>query len=250
MKKLYLLPLSGIVIFLVIQFPHVMISPGELAEGHQKQKNECLSCHQPFRGIASGKCISCHTLSDIGRDTTGKPHKAVFHQQLSGNECSSCHSEHQGQFPEHMKVGFNHTLLSASTLQRCNSCHQKPENSYHSLVGETCESCHSTDTWVPSTFDHSAYFVLDPDHNAACKTCHTNAGKSYKSFTCYGCHEHSEKNIVAEHNEEGIYNIGNCASCHKSSNKHDIKTNSKSLNEGERKKIGDYIESNGPKEED
>ena len=91
-----------------------------------------------------------------------------------------------------------------------------------------------------------AHFTLDQNHNTTCNTCHSN--NNYSSFTCYGCHEHSERKIIAEHNEEGIYNISNFASCHKSGNEHDIKSNS--LNENERNKIIDFIKSNGKKEKD
>ncbi len=271
MKKLYVLLTIGIAIFLIVQFPRRMISPGELIEGHQKLNNKCLACHKPFGGISNEKCISCHKLSDIGKDTTGKLNKTQFHQHFSNQECSSCHTEHQGMLPENSLSSFKHELLSASVINNCNSCHQKPDNNlhklltsncnnchqtnnwkntssfnheallnktncaschqkpkdnYHNLIKENCNKCHSTSKWKPSTFDHSAFFNLDQNHNASCNTCHTN--NNYSSFTCYGCHEHTESNIIAKHSEEGIYNIGNCTSCHKSGNEHDIKENNKS----------------------
>ena len=293
MKKLYVLLAMGLVILLIILFPHAMINPGELVEGHQKLNSECLACHKPFGGIANEKCISCHKLSDIGKDTIGKQNKTLFHQELSNQECSSCHAEHQGLVPEHPLSGFKHELLSASVINNCNSCHtnpadnlhkqvsancnschqtqswessisfnhevllnksnctschQKPEDNFHSLSNENCDKCHSTSKWVPSTFDHSAYFELDRNHTTTCNTCHAN--NNYTSFTCYGCHEHSERNVIAEHNEEGINNISNCASCHKSGNEHDIENNNKSLNENERNKIKDFIKSNDKDEDE
>lgn len=282
-----------LVIMLIILYPHAMINPGELAEGHQKLNSECLACHKPFDGISNEKCISCHKLSDIGKDTTGRQIKTLFHQQLSSQECSSCHAEHQGLFPEHPLNDFKHELLSTSVINNCNSCHatpadnlhtqvsancnschqtqnwknsvsfnhemllnksncaschQKPKDNFHDLINENCDKCHSTNKWVPSTFDHSSYFELDRNHNATCNTCHAN--NNYNSFTCYGCHEHSERSILAEHNEEGIYNISNCASCHKSGNEHDIKNNNKSLNESDRNKIKDFIKSKDKKDKD
>jgi hypothetical protein len=42
MKNLYILLAIGLVIFLIIKFPHATINPGELAESHQKLNNECL----------------------------------------------------------------------------------------------------------------------------------------------------------------------------------------------------------------
>jgi hypothetical protein len=58
------------------------------------------------------------------------------------------------------------------------------------------------------------FFVLDRDHNVECSTCH-NTG-SLKSYSCFGCHEHSTNKLLQEHIEEGITNIDNCVSCHKS----------------------------------
>lgn len=293
MKNLYILLVFGLVTFLTVQFPHSMISAGELAKGHQKLNNECLSCHKPFGGIANEKCISCHKLSDIGKETMGKQNKTLFHEQLSSQKCSVCHSEHQGAFPENPLRGVKHELLSVAILNNCNtchnkptnalhtqisancnschqtqswkntisfnhemllnknnciSCHQKPKDNYHSLINENCSKCHSTNKWIPSTFDHSAYFTLDQNHNASCNTCHST--NNFKSFTCFGCHEHSEQKIIAEHNEEGIYNITNCASCHKSGNEHEIKENGKRLNESDTKELKDFIKSNGEKEKE
>jgi hypothetical protein len=234
MKKLYVLLSIGLFIFLIIQFPHTMINPGELSEGHQKLNNECLSCHKPFAGIKNEKCIACHNLSTIGKDTIGKRHKTQFHQQLSNQLCSSCHSEHQGVFPVHPLSRFKHELLSETIIQNCNSCHKKPIDNIHKQVSTNCSSCHNTNKWVPSTFDHSAYFMLDQHHNTTCITCHSDA--NYSSYTCYGCHEHTENNMIAEHTEEGIYSIGNCASCHRSGNELDLKKNLKSTNKEENEK--------------
>lgn len=82
-----------------------------------------------------------------------------------------------------------------------------------------CIQCHLTSRWTPADFDHSAYFVLDRNHNASCKTCHTN---NQFEDTCYGCHEHTPSNILGEHREEGISNINDCVRCHKSGNEHDM----------------------------
>jgi len=293
MKKLYILLAIGFAIFLIIQFPHATINPGELVEAHQKLNNECLSCHKPFGGIAKEKCISCHNLKGIGKNNIGKEIKPLFHQQLSNQECCSCHTEHQGLIPEHRLSGFKHEFISASITNNCNSCHnkpsdnlhtqvsatcnschqtqswkgltlfnhevllhksncaschQKPKDNFHSVINDNCNKCHSTSKWLPSTFDHSAYFTLDQNHNTTCITCHSN--NNYKSFTCYSCHEHSESTIIAEHNEEGIYNLSNCASCHQSGNEHDIKSNSKRLNENERNKANDFMKSNDKIEKD
>jgi hypothetical protein len=35
-------------------------------------------------------------------------------------------------------------------------------------------------------------------------------------YTCYGCHEHQQARIIAQHRNEGIANIEKCARCHRS----------------------------------
>lgn len=240
MKKLYIILSVGLAIFLIIQFPHVTINPGELALGHQKLNNECLSCHIPFGGIGSEKCIACHKLQDIGKNKRGETSKPQFHQQLSNQECNTCHTEHMGLIPEHAYVGFKHELLSSSIVNNCVACHTKPRDNLHSLIKDNCNKCHGTGKWLPATFDHTAYFVLDQKHNASCNTCHTN--NNFSSFTCYGCHEHTESKIIDEHNEEGIYNLNNCVSCHRSGN--ELNQESKGLDDKERREIRDFIKRN------
>jgi hypothetical protein len=87
----------------------------------------------------------------------------------------------------------------------------------HRSSQASCAVCHSTKQWKPATFNHSRYFRLDGDHRASCRTCHPSQG-NYKSYTCYGCHEHNESRIASEHREEGIYNYGNCMKCHRGGN--------------------------------
>jgi hypothetical protein len=292
MKKLYVLGVTVVTIWLMIQFPHAMLNPGHLSAGHSELNKKCLSCHKPFRGIPDDKCISCHKVAEIGKDAAD-PAKRLFHKELSTVRCTSCHTDHKGMNPEKQFNGFNHSLLSSAVVNNCNSCHQqpadtlhalvsascshchtttgwktgasfdhaliqgirkndcaschqKPGDAYHRTITDNCDKCHSTAKWIPSTFDHSAYFRLDKDHTTTCNTCHTSNNLSI--YTCYGCHEHTESKMLQEHNEEGIYNITDCASCHKSGNKHDIRGN------GKENEIKDYLQKQknekDPKEKD
>ena len=272
MKHFIVIGIVAGIIFLMVQFPHTMLSPGELIQGHQDLKNDCFSCHVPFGGIANDKCIACHQLSEIGKDTVGftGPTKILFHQSLSNQSCIACHTDHKGTAPDiqmggfqhslltenvvnncvgcHQKptdnlhrqlsstckschntegwkssVEFNHDMLLVSDKNNCISCHQKPTDSFHKSLPDNCNLCHSTSKWAPATFEHSSYFVLDRDHNVSCTTCHKSS--SYETYTCYGCHEHTVSNILAEHNEEGIYKINNCVSCHKSADEDGMESN-------------------------
>jgi hypothetical protein len=251
-----------------------MLNAGELTEGHQNLNDKCFSCHKPFWGIPSENCIACHKISEIGKDTSNEigvaagKEKILFHQYLSNQECSSCHTDHLGVKPVNSISIFDHELLSETVISNCNSCHnippdnvhqqfspscnschntkgwksnvvfnhdmilgnakkdcsschKRPDDSYHHLFKDNCDKCHTTNKWVPSSFDHSVFFQFDKNHKSECKTCHTDI--NFSSYTCYGCHEHTEGKMIQEHREEGINDISKCADCHKSGNEDDIR---------------------------
>jgi hypothetical protein len=154
-------------------------------------------------------CISCH-----------KPPADELHAQVT-TDCRSCHDTNAWK----LASPFNHEHLKAESKNNCVSCHKAPADDFHQQTPDNCDKCHSTTQWVPSTFAHNDYFILDRDHNAKCSVCHTN--NNYSAYTCYGCHEHSPAGMAAEHNEEGIFNISDCVSCHKSADEDSAKRNMK-----------------------
>lgn len=297
MKKVYVIGIIVLVTWLIVQFPRLMINPGELLSDHQQLNNECLKCHDPFGGISNDKCISCHKPEEIGKDSKDDSLFIPFHTRLGSFSCTDCHTDHQGLHPSLGITGFDHAILSPGDREKCtschaaqtdlihsqlsekcgnchghdswtdvtfdhnmiqgadkdncSSCHETPGDSFHSSVAGKCSECHRTDHWVPSTFDHSAYFVFDKHHQTTCATCHTN--NDYLSYTCYGCHEHSEANIRAEHQEEGILNFSDCASCHRSGDE-DAAEHEKGSEKGsdgnDAKEIQQYLDKNGSHDKD
>lgn len=185
------------------------------------QNQDCMSCHHEHKvrdaKITSGvfnhsllslsnqaNCVGCHTAP-----------KTLSHQSLLSNNCANCHITTNWK-----AAAFNHKQLTAAALNNCVSCHKAPSDVFHSQNSiSNCNTCHSFEGWKPSTFNHSDYFTLDGHHNASCITCHTS--NNFKLYTCFGCHEHSEQNLMAEHNEHGITNFSNCIECHKSGNEHE-----------------------------
>lgn len=289
----------AVCILLMIRYPHAMLNPGELTEGHQQLKSKCFACHKPFWGISNNKCIACHKPGEIGKDTIGindTTSTIMFHAHLADQKCSSCHTDHKGINPEislsafdhemlpgtmitkcnscHVKppddlhkvltsscnnchttsgwksgVTFNHSMIANDDKNNCVSCHQKPGDAFHLQVKDNCDKCHGLTRWKPSTFDHSQYFILDRNHNATCNTCHTT--NNFTAYTCYGCHEHSESRIAEKHNEHGIYNFADCASCHRSGDEHDIRMNgNKQVNQEDIKNYIRTEEKNNKKEHD
>jgi hypothetical protein len=212
---------------LVFAYPQLMVSPGKLIPGHIELEADCFACHASFRGVDAERCISCHKPMEIGRLTTaGQPITKLkpstpFHQQLIEQDCLACHSDHAGVTRNSMQGHFKHALLKTETSGQCQNCHQSPTDSLHQHIDGSCTQCHTQEHWVPASFDHKAFFVLDGDHNTRCVTCHVR--NDYSRYTCYGCHEHTQNSIRREHIEEGIRNFDNCVQCHRSGNEHDIR---------------------------
>lgn len=289
MKKLYILAGVALLIWLIIQFPSIMINPGKLVAEHQEISDQCLKCHDPFFGISSDKCMSCHELAEIGKDESDST--ISFHAKLANVNCISCHTDHRGLHPTGLSM-FDHDMLPADDKANCGNCHSVPVDELHSLISvdcgtchitegwassisfshdqiqtgkdrnciachnkptddfhqsgtDSCGNCHSTTKWIPSTFDHSDFFVFDEHHETQCSTCHAN--HNYSTYTCFGCHEHSESSIREEHLEEGITDFTDCASCHRSGEEDEAESHRGDGKSGddEAKKIQQYLEKNG-----
>ena len=208
------------VVALTFAYPHLMVSPGVLTQGHAGLATDCFACHQPLRGASSQRCIACHALPEIGlRTTKGAPlsqrtTKTAFHQDLIEQDCMACHSDHEGpRLGKRSRKAFSHALLRTSVREVCESCHKAPADTLHRQITGGCKQCHSSERWKPATFDHDKFFLLDRDHTTQCVTCHTNS--DFSRYTCYGCHEHRPDKVRKKHLEEGIRDFENCVECHR-----------------------------------
>ena len=212
---------------LVFAYPHLMVGPGTLIPGHKQLEADCFACHQPWLGSSAERCATCHVPERVGRvTTTGAPVVRArpilpFHQELTERNCIACHSDHAGVKRYRSQGRFDHALLQAATRARCQACHQAPKDPLHQRIEGNCGQCHEQSRWVPATFDHEKFFILDRDHDSRCVTCHVR--NDYGRYTCYGCHEHTPAKIRSEHIEEGISDFANCVACHRSADKHDIR---------------------------
>jgi hypothetical protein len=179
--------------------------------------------------------------------------KGSFHQQLMEQDCMACHSDHQGpKLTKRSRKPFSHGLLKEAVRDTCSSCHAAPKDTVHRDLKVECSRCHEQGLkrrfdpagqagWIAAglpqrrptaaspiraaasratrpgletgDLDHNKYFVLDRDHEATCDTCHKN--NDYSRYTCYGCHEHSQAKVRAEHVEEGITDFERCVECHR-----------------------------------
>lgn len=209
---------------LIALSPRRSLSPGPLTEGHTRIASRCLHCHAPLRGLPAARCVACHPLDSIGlarrslvQPANARPALAGMHRDFRGADCLDCHTDHAGADPNGATRAFAHENLGAFLLGRCAGCHEgnRPADTLHRQATGECAACHGTRAWIPASFEHDTFFVLDRDHNVTCRTCHIESA-GYARYTCYGCHEHSPVRIAAEHREEGIGNLGNCVRCHRS----------------------------------
>jgi hypothetical protein len=228
---------ANLIALLVLAFiyPHLMVSPGALVQGHAELATDCFACHAPWRGAASDRCVSCHAPADIGLRTTQgvavvqgvpasapvtlRPTRAAFHQQLIEQDCMACHSDHAGpQLTQRSRKPFSHSLLLAGVRDRCDSCHVRPTDRLHPNLTAPCGTCHTADRWKPATFKHS---LLAPAVLNNCQSCHqapTDALHRQLQGNCQQCHSPERwKPASFEHQKYFVLDRDHdtdCVTCH------------------------------------
>jgi hypothetical protein len=178
-------------------------------QAHDGTKSPCGDCHQvsgwkpaefdhgPCTCSFAGKhqtaaCLDCHPAFDFsdtptlcsGCHTKDRPHENL-------GECSTCHTstsfridrfEHNKRTKfvlagEHLRVDCAGCHPTAGTFRgaakTCEGCHAAQGEAAHGDFG-ACSTCHTTDGFVPSSFDHATTgFVLEGRHDAlGCPACH------------------------------------------------------------------------------
>ncbi|MFZ4619398.1 MAG: hypothetical protein ACOYNS_02490 [Bacteroidota bacterium] len=178
--------------------------------------SDCFSCHKkdfskamsPNHqvGLISHECLSCHTINSW-RPSIFDHAKTNF--QLVGAhssvECSSCHT------------GNKYKGLPSD----CFSCHQKDyaaaKTPNHSAgqFSRTCLTCHTINTWKPSTFDHNkTNFALVGSHQSVeCSSCHKTGRFKGLAQDCYSCHQKDYAASVNP-NHAATQMDHSCLNCH------------------------------------
>lgn len=199
---------------------------------------DCMSCHEDGFAGTTTICFDCHT--DAYNESNNPDHLAIN----IPNVCDDCHTTTPGwqpaEFPIHNDYyelqGAHVNIDCASchegnyndTPNTCFGCHESDYNQTDNPPHESaqfpteCETCHTQNEWVPSTFDHDGqYFpIYSGKHNNKwdlCSDCHVDAG-NYLVFSCLTCHLQPETD--GEH--EGVngysYNSDACYACHPTGN--------------------------------
>ena len=195
----------------------------------------CAACHGD--GVYKGKsilCFSCHQSSYAA--TTTPAHAAAGFPTT----CETCHSTSSWLTAtfNHANTSFPLTGLHATTpcaschgdgvykgkSTVCASCHQSSytatTNPPHAASGFplTCETCHSTSSWLTATFNHNTtLFPLTGLHaTTPCTACHGDGVYKGKSTLCYSCHQSSyAATTTPPHAVAGFATT--CETCHSTS---------------------------------
>jgi DnaJ-class molecular chaperone len=195
----------------------------------------CAACHHNnvFRGTPT-ECVSCH--QSAYNATTRPPHQTLALPTV----CFQCHTTNSwagGTF-DHGVTRFAltgaHRAVScagchADGIYRgkpmlCASCHQSrfdaTTNPSHRAAAfpSTCEVCHGTTAWTPSSFSHSATrFALTGAHlTAPCASCHGDGVYRGKTTLCNGCHLAAYNSTTNPNHKAAMFPTA-CESCHTTS---------------------------------
>lgn len=198
----------------------------------------CATCHVNGNYSLSPACSSCH-LNDYN-SATNPDHKAAGFPL----DCSICHSTSAWQpstfnhnntgFPltgAHVNVACASCHINgqyAGTPTDCYSCHkseyQSTTNPNHvaAMFPTTCQTCHTTTSWLGATFNHTWFPIYSGTHAGrwtTCGDCHTNPS-NYTVFSCITCHDHSQANTDPNHTgvRNYVYNATSCYTCHPTGN--------------------------------
>ncbi|HEX5625152.1 MAG TPA: hypothetical protein VFX48_03970, partial [Saprospiraceae bacterium] len=210
-----------------------------LTGGHDLIRDDCFACHRGSYGSTPNTCKGCHT-PDFNQ-TTNPNHVSLGFSM----ECATCHTTNPGwepaTLPDHDRfyplLGAHRNIQNDcaachhgnynNTPNTCVGCHLDDYNQTNNPDHQTaqfptnCESCHSQNAWVPSTFDHDGqhFPIYSGEHRnewTTCSECHTNPN-NYNIFSCIDCHEHNDRRDMDD-KHRGVsgysYNSNACYQCH------------------------------------
>jgi mRNA-degrading endonuclease YafQ of YafQ-DinJ toxin-antitoxin module len=192
----------------------------------------CQSCHVNGNyQLVYTDCFQCHQTDFEGAQSPN---------HVAGNfshDCTTCHST-----TAWAPASFDHTLTAfpltgAHITATCQSCHIDGNyqlvftNCYqcHQLDFQTplepnhvagnfshdCTPCHTTTSWLPSTFSHNdTAFPLTGAHQAVvCSNCHVNNQYQGLSTVCFDCHTDDFNGATNPNHITGGFPT-DCVQCH------------------------------------
>ncbi len=124
------------------QLSKTIFLPAPSSHAHHQLDQDCLLCHQPFKGVQQQVCLDCHAkalekVSDSHAIKIFKdPRNAATLQKIDATRCITCHHGHQ----------YN-DYVNDVTLPPdfCRYCHQDIADdrpSHQDMSFDTCTQCH------------------------------------------------------------------------------------------------------------
>lgn len=187
---------------------------------YQLHYTDCYACHaidfatsanlNHVEGNFSHTCDQCHGTA-VWKPATFS-HSATSFQLTGAHRTATCTQCH---------VNGNYQLKYTD----CYACHgaefAKPTNPNHvaGSFSHTCNSCHTTTVWTPSTFSHmTTAFPLVGAHQAvACNQCHSsNVYKGLPHGSCWDCHSGTFNATLNPNHATGGFSH-DCTICHSQS---------------------------------
>jgi len=204
---------------------------------HTVPPRACTDCHVNNNyNLNSTACVTCH-LKDY-QGTTNPNHVSANFPQT----CETCHdtSNWTDSTFNHNNTGFPLTGLHTVPPRQCTDCHVNNNYSLNSAAcvtchlkdyqgttnpnhvtanfPQTCDSCHSTSTWLNATFNHnSTGFPLTGNHTVPprqCTDCHVNNNYNLTSTACVSCHQTDYNNATTPVNHVAAGFPTTCETCH------------------------------------
>lgn len=221
----------------------VAFLPGHLSRAHAFLNNDCASCHVPNQGVSAVSCVACHANNEnlLKRQATSfhasikscsechlehrggvKPPLEMNHLALAKISAEShdpkldkihnqllrsySKNQHANEIAAEV-VPINRQEPSLISALNCTSCHATRDK-HQGLFGNSCLSCHSTQTWQIAEYRHPS------PNSRSCAQCHQAPPSHYM--------EHfemvSERVAGKEHAK-----VNQCFLCHQTTSWNDIK---------------------------
>ena len=162
---------------------HKLGAPGRTDQvvAFRFEDRSCRACHaDPHHGEFNSRmeerradgtplgCEACHSVASWA-DVHGFDHSKTNFPLLGAHRsvaCGACHKVPAG----------SHSAEFKGTSRICEDCHKDPHAGQFAAAGKTpCADCHTTQRWVPSTFNHDVRtkLPLQGGHaNVRCEDCH------------------------------------------------------------------------------
>jgi hypothetical protein len=176
-------PLTGSHIAVACDDCHKPMANSTVAVYHF-QHLSCTTCHADVHHGefaarmavvgANGKpmgCEACHGTEEW-QDLARFNHSSTAFALLGAHRAVACMDCHR---PPAMERTMLHVHFADAPAE-CATCHDSPHADQFGARGKECGSCHNSEKWKPSLFDHdkTAFSLKGAHENVVCSACHVN----------------------------------------------------------------------------